>query len=110
MVMGGLSYRLDRAKQATGSYIQDRVEQVENTLRSYVLAIGFFAAAGVFATAAICVGLAALFRWVELHYGPLLAFGTLGSFPPPFRYLCSVRRLPYQTSAAPWCPSLQPAK
>ncbi len=45
-------------------------------LTSYAVAAGLFAARASFLIAACLVGLAALFRWIEIHYGQFRAFGA----------------------------------
>ena len=63
--------KLNQVKRATHSYIRDRTDQATGTVASYAVAAGLFAASGVFLIAALLVGLAALFRWVETHLWPL---------------------------------------
>ena len=63
---------------ATRSYLRDRTNQATGTVTSYAIAAGLFAAAGIFLLAACLVGILALFRWVELHYGMFPAFGAVG--------------------------------
>ncbi len=72
----GLAVKLDQVKRATSSYARDRVEQSQGAAISYALAVGLYAAAGIFAIALLLVGVTALFRWVELRYGLFEAFGA----------------------------------
>ena len=65
----GLGLKLNQVKRATRSYLRDRTNQATDTATSYAVAAGLFAAAGVFLIAACLVGLAALFRWIEIKYG-----------------------------------------
>jgi hypothetical protein len=58
--------KLNRVKRATRSYMRDRARQATGTATSYAVAVGLYAAAGIFVLAACLVGLDALFRWVEL--------------------------------------------
>jgi len=44
----------------------------------YILAVVFLLAAGASVIAAAGVGLAALFRWIETHYGTAYAYGGVG--------------------------------
>jgi hypothetical protein len=77
-VMGGLPAKFDRAKRATESYVDDRIEQAEDVAISYAVAAALYAAAGVFAIAAVIVVANSFFRWIELRYGRFPAFGALG--------------------------------
>lgn len=78
LVRTGLAIKLDQVKRATTSYLRDRSEQGTSTAVSYATAAGLYAAAGIFLIATLLVGAAALFRWVELHYGLFPAFGACG--------------------------------
>lgn len=78
LLRAGFELKLNRVKRATQSYMRDRTQQATGTVTSYAVAVGLFAAAGVFLVAACLVGLTALFRWVELKYGLFPAFGVLG--------------------------------
>jgi hypothetical protein len=73
-----LQSKLNRIKLATRSYLRDRTRQATGTLTSYAVAAALFAFSAVFLIAAFFVGLAALFRWVEIHYGQFPAFGVIG--------------------------------
>jgi hypothetical protein len=78
LLQTGLALKLNQVKRATSSYIRDRSEQTQGIAVSYAVAAGLYAAAGVFLIATLLVGAAALFRWVELHYGLFQAFGATG--------------------------------
>ena len=59
------------------SWRRDRICATAPTRRrapctSYAIAVGLFAAAGMFLIAACLVGTAALFRWIEINYGHVL--------------------------------------
>jgi Putative Actinobacterial Holin-X, holin superfamily III len=75
----GLALKLSQIKLATRSYLRDRTNQATGTVSSYAIAAGLFAAAGVFLLAACMVGVIALFRWLEIHYGRFPAFGAVGA-------------------------------
>jgi hypothetical protein len=75
----GLALKANHVKLATRSYLRDRTQQATDGVASYAVAAGLFAAAGIFLIAACLVGIAALFRWVELNYGPFQAFGVIGA-------------------------------
>jgi hypothetical protein len=75
----GLALKLSQVKLATRSYLRDRTHQATGTLASYAVAAGLFAAAAIFLLAACLVGIAALFRWVEIQYGLFWAFGVVGA-------------------------------
>lgn len=74
----GLNLRISHVKRAMRSYLRERVSQATGQFSSYAVAAGLFAAAGVFVISAMFVGLAALFRWVEITYGQFPAFGAVG--------------------------------
>jgi hypothetical protein len=75
----GLALKLSQIKLATRSYLRDRTNQSTGTVASYATAAGLFAAAGIFLIAACLVGIAALFRWIEIHYGLFWAFGAVSA-------------------------------
>jgi hypothetical protein len=79
LLRAGLALKLEQVKRATRSYLRDRAHQATDSATSYVLAAGLFAAAGIFLIAAGLVGIAALFRWVEINYGLFQAFGAIGA-------------------------------
>lgn len=74
----GLALKLDQVKRATSSYLRDRGEQGTGIAVAYATAAGLYAAAGIFLIAALLVGAAALFRWIEMEYGLFPAFGATG--------------------------------
>ena len=75
----GLALKLSQIKLATRSYLRDRTNQATATVASYATAAGLFAAAGIFLIAACLVGITALFRWIEIHYGLFWAFGAVSA-------------------------------
>jgi hypothetical protein len=75
----GLALKISQIKLATRSYLRDRTNQATGTVNSYAIAAGLFAAAGIFLLAACMVGVIALFRWIEIHYGRFPAFGAVGA-------------------------------
>jgi len=79
LVRAGLALKLEQVKRATRSYLRDRAHQTTDSATSYVLAAGLLAAAGIFLIAACLVGIAALFRWIEINYGLFQAFGAIGA-------------------------------
>ena len=78
LLRAGIGLKLNQIKLATRSYLRDRTSQATGAVTSYAIAAGLFAAAGIFLIAALLVGAAALFRWVEINYGQFWAFGTVG--------------------------------
>ena len=78
LLRAGVGLKLNQIKLATRSYLRDRTDQATSAVTSYAVAAGLFAAAGIFLIAALFVGAAALFRWVEIHYGQFWAFGAVG--------------------------------
>jgi hypothetical protein len=76
LIRTGLAIKISQVKRATESYARDRVAQSQGAVVSYGVAAGLYAAAGIFCIALLMVGVAALFRWVELRYGLFEAFGA----------------------------------
>lgn len=89
LIRTGLAVKINRVKRATESYARDRVAQGQSTAASYAVATGLYAAAGIFAIALLLVGAAALFRWVELHYGLFEAFGASAALLLVFAVICA---------------------
>lgn len=85
----GLALKLDQVKRATSSYLRDRSEQGTSAVVSYATAAGLYAAAGIFLIATLLVGAAALFRWVEIHYGVFPAFGVTGGLLLVLAMICA---------------------
>jgi Putative Actinobacterial Holin-X, holin superfamily III len=85
----GLALKLSQVKLATRSYLRDRTHQATGTLASYAIAAGLFAAAAIFLLAACLVGIAALFRWVEIQYGLFWAFGAVGALLLVIAAICA---------------------
>src|SRR4029077_19460451 len=79
LLRAGLALKLNQIKLATRSYLRDRTNQARDTVTSYTIATGLFAAAGIFLIAACLVGITALFRWIEINYGLFYAFGAVGA-------------------------------
>lgn len=78
VLRAGIGLKLNQIKLATRSYVRDRTDQATATATSYAVAAGLFAAAGIMLIAALFVGTAALFRWIEIHHGQFWAFGGVG--------------------------------
>jgi hypothetical protein len=74
----GVGFKIDRAKRAVSSYLNDRTQRASNTVKSHVIAYAMFGVAGIFLIAACLVGLVALFDWIEINYGLFPAFGVIG--------------------------------
>jgi hypothetical protein len=85
----GLALKLNQVKRATRSYLRDRTHQATDTVNSYAVAAGLFAAAGIFLITACLVGLAALFRWIEINYGLFQAFGAVGALLLVIAAICA---------------------
>lgn len=85
----GLALKLNQVKRATRSYLRDRTHQASDTVTSYAVATGLFAAAGIFLIAACLVGLTALFRWIEINYGLFQAFGAVGALLLVIAAICA---------------------
>jgi hypothetical protein len=85
----GLALKLSQIKLATRSYLRDRTNQATGTVASYAVAAGLFAAAGIFLVAACLVGITALFRWIEINYGPFWAFGAVAALLLVIAAICA---------------------
>jgi len=85
----GLALKLSQIKLATRSYLRDRTNQATGTVNSYAIAAGLFAAAAIFLLAACMVGVMALFRWIEIHYGRFPAFGAVGALLLAIAAICA---------------------
>jgi hypothetical protein len=85
----GLALKLNQIKRATRSYLRDRTNQATDTVTSYAVAAGLFAAAGIFLIAACLVGITALFRWIEINYGLFQAFGAVGALLLVIAAICA---------------------
>jgi hypothetical protein len=89
VLRAGLALKLNQIKLATRSYLRDRTNQATATVSSYAIAAGLFAVAGIFLIAACFVGIAALFRWVEINYGLFQAFGVVGALLLVIAAICA---------------------
>ena len=101
----GLALKLNQVKRATRSYLRDRTNQATDTVTSYAVAVGLFAAAGIFLIAACLVGLAALFRWIEIEYGLFWAFGVIVALLVVIAALCAALAARKLKRPAPHFPS-----
>jgi hypothetical protein len=81
----GLALKLNQVKRATRAYLRDRTNQATDTVTSYAVAAGLFAAAGIFLLAACLVGLTA---------------GRLKRPPPQFPSLTSRLRVAIKSNPA----------
>ena len=106
LLRAGLALKLNQIKLATRSYLRDRTNQATGTLTSYAVAGGLFAAAGIFLIAACLVGIAALFRWIELNYGLFWAFGAVGALLLAFAAICAALATNRLERPPPHFPSL----
>lgn len=76
VLRAALTARLSYLRLAMASYVRDQAEHGRRSLDAYLIGAGFYVVAGVFMIAALLVGAAALFRWMELRYGLFTAFGV----------------------------------
>lgn len=102
----GLALKLSQIKLATRSYLRDRTDQATAAIASYALAAGLLAAAAVFLLAACLVGLAALFRWIEINYGLFEAFGVVGALLLVIAVICAAVGIRKLKPRKPQFPSL----
>jgi hypothetical protein len=85
----GLALKVNRVKLATRSYLRDRTGQATDAVASYAIAAGLFAASAVFLLAACLVGVAALFRWIEITHGRFPAFGVVAALLLVIAAICA---------------------
>jgi hypothetical protein len=88
LLRAGIGLKLSQIKLATRSYLRDRTNQATGTVTSYAVAAALFTAAGIFLIAACLVGITALFRWIEIHYGQFWAFGAVGGLLAAIAAIC----------------------
>jgi hypothetical protein len=106
LLRAGLELKLNQIKRATRSYLRDRTGQAAGTLASYAVAAGLFAASGIFLIAACMIGIAALFRWVEINYGMFWAFGAVGALLLAIAGICAGLAVSRLNRKPPHFPSL----
>jgi Putative Actinobacterial Holin-X, holin superfamily III len=106
LLRAGIGLKLNQLKRATRSYVRDRTDQATGAVTSYAVAAGLFAVGGIFLIAACLVGLIALFRWVEMHYGPFPAFGVVGGLLLLIAAVCAGLAIVKLKRPAPEFPSL----
>ena len=106
LLRAGIGLKLNQIKLATRSYLRDRTSQATGAVTSYAIAAGLFAAAGIFLIAALLVGAAALFRWVEINYGQFWAFGTVGGLLALVAAVCAGLAATKLKRPSPHFPSL----
>jgi hypothetical protein len=106
LLRAGLGLKLNQVKRATRSYLRDRTNQATNSVTSYAVAAGLFAAAGIFLIAACLVGVTALFRWIEINYGLFHAFGAIGALLLAIAGVCAGLAVSKLKQPAPHFPSL----
>lgn len=106
LLRAGLALKLSHIKLATRSYLRDRTNQAADTAASYAVAAGLFAAAGIFLIAACLVGVTALFRWIEIHYGLFPAFGAVGALLLLVAAICAAMAASRLKRPLPHFPSL----
>jgi len=106
LLRAGIALKLNQVKRATQSYLRDRTDQATGTVTSYAIAAGLFAAAGIFLIAALLVGTAALFRWIEINYGQFWAFGAVGGLLASIACICAGLAAMKLNRPSPHFPSL----
>jgi len=106
LVRAGLGLKLNQIKLAARSYLRDRTNQATGSVASYAVAAALFAAAGIFLIAACLVGMAALFRWVEINYGLFYAFAAVGGLLLLIAIICAGFALMRLKRRPPQFPSL----
>ena len=77
LVQAGLALKMAHVRRATAAYFRNRADQAIDTASAYAIATVCWCAAAFFISLTILAGLAALFRWVQLHFGESQAFGAI---------------------------------
>jgi hypothetical protein len=106
LLRAGFGLKINQIKRATRSYLRDRTDHVTGTVTSYAVAVGLFAASGIFLIAACLVGAIALFRWVEITYGRFEAFGVVGGLLLVIAIICALLAAGRLRRPSPHFPSL----
>ena len=106
LVKAGVAFKVAQFKQATSAYVEDRTDHGKSIIAGYAVAAGMYAAAGIFLIAACLVGVAALFRWLELQYGFFTALGVCGGVLLALTLLCAVIASSRLNAKPPTYPSL----
>ena len=106
LLRAGIGMKLNQIKLATRSYLRDRTNQASGSIAAYAVAAGLFAAAGIFLIAACFVGAMALFRGIEIHYGPFWAFGAVGALLTVVAAICAGIAAAKLRQPSPHFPSL----
>ena len=106
LLRAALALKLARIKLATRSYLRDRTHQAADTVSSYAIAAGLFAAAGIFLIAACLVEITALFRWIEINYGMFWAFAVVGALLLAIAAICAAVAVSKLKPRPPHFPSL----
>ncbi|XIA66640.1 phage holin family protein [Bradyrhizobium sp. TZ2] len=106
LLRAGIGLKLSQIKLATRTYLRDRTNQATGTMASYAIAAALFAAAGIFLIAACLVGVTALFRWIEIHYGQFWAFGAVGALLAAIAAICGALGTAKLRPSPPHFPSL----
>jgi hypothetical protein len=106
LLRAGLALKLNQVKLAMRSYLRDRTSQATDAVRSYAVAAGLFAVAGIFLVAACLVAITALFRWIEINYGMFQAFGVVGALLLLIATICAAMAASKLKPPKPNFPSL----
>jgi hypothetical protein len=84
-----LALKINRIKLAGRAYLRDQAVHGRRIAVHYAVSAGLFAVAAIFLIASILVGLAALFRWLEIAYGQFWAFGGIGALLLAMAAICA---------------------
>jgi hypothetical protein len=89
LLQTALTLKINRIKLAGHAYLRDQVVRGRRIAVHYAVSAGLFAVAGIFLIASILVGLAALFRWLEIACGEFWAFGAIGTLLLAMAAICA---------------------
>jgi hypothetical protein len=74
------TYRRPLPSGLLGSYVTDLNQWARRIVTGYALAVAILVAGGCSIVVAFGIGAAALFHWLEINYGPYVAYGGFGGF------------------------------
>jgi putative superfamily III holin-X len=72
------TYRRSLHTGLLGSYIADLSQWARRIATGYAMAAAILVVGGCFTVVAFGIGAAALFHWLEINYGPYIAYGGFG--------------------------------
>ena len=90
LLQAGLALKMAHVRRAVSAYFHNRADQITNTASAYAIAAVCWCAAAFFTILTLLVGLATLFRWVQLNFGEFQAFGAVAGATLCMALFCAV--------------------